>query len=372
MRLLRRTIRLYSILSFCILLIGIPFFYVLLQFVVKEEVDEQLLVIKSQMLQRISQKTADVDMSQGNFMNHDIRIEPNIDLNTKVGDSFFTVDKYDSVVDETMSIRSLRTNAVINGRGYRITLTAPMVDHNDLIQIILLVQIVLLFLLFIGLWVINKSVSATYLLQKEFTENAAHEMQTPLAVFQSKLELLMQTSPLTDKQADLIGKMADAGQRMNKLNKALILLTRIQNQQFTDRETVDLGQVMSDMLVQYEDAITEKKLTVSVTKNHIVKAHTNKALMEILIGNLLSNAIRYNIAGGFINIRLNDRELTVENSGASSALNTVRLFQRFQKESTDNTSLGLGLEIIDKICTLNHYSLKYQYDAATHRFIVHW
>jgi signal transduction histidine kinase len=370
MRLIQRTIRLYSLLSFCVLAIGIPVFYVLLQTVVRQEVDEELLVNKSQLIQRLNRQGTDLDPSQYNFLDKDITIRLNQQVQAGDPDHFSAIARYDSVIDETIHMRLLKTTAIIHGNAYLITLTAPMVDHDDLIEIVLIVQVVLLALLFIGLWVINKNVSAAYLLQKEFTENAAHEMQTPLAVFQSKLELLMQTSPFNDTQAELIGKMADASQRLNKLNKALVLLMRIQNQQFADVEKIDVVNVIDHLLDQYSDAIIQKNLTVTFNKLSPVKIDSNKALMEILLGNLLSNAIRHNFEDGSIRIQLFEKEVIIENSGPAKALNAVKLFKRFQKDSINQNSLGLGLEIIDKICTLNHFTLKYHYADQKHIFVI--
>lgn len=370
MRLLQRTIRLYSVLSICVILIGIPFFYILLQSVVKEEVDEELIVNKALVVQRLEHMGKNPDLRAFNDIDHDMIVTADSGTGVSTADNFSTVSRYDSVIKETLLIRVLTTGVTTKAGSYRVTLMAPMVDHNDLIRIVLLVQVALLVLLFIGLWAINKNVSSAYLLQKEFTENAAHEMQTPLAVLQSKLELLMQTTPLTPVQASLIGKMADASQGMNKLNKALVMLTRIENHQFDDKEKVNPGEVLTAMLDRYEDIIAEKNIAIFVRQDAVVKLDANKTLIEILIGNLLSNAIRHNHNGGVINLSFVERELMIENSGVEKALNTVKLSQRFARESTDRSSLGLGLQIVDKICVLNNYSLKYKFTGHGHRFTI--
>jgi signal transduction histidine kinase len=370
MRLLQRTIRLYSILSFCVLVIGIPVFYFLLQAVVRQEVDEELLVNRSELVKRLNHIEKIQDISQLNFLDRNITIQPQPNLSKTSLDSYSTISRYDSAIHETVQFRVLKTSIDVHGSNYMVTLAVAMVDHNDLIEIVLIVQVVLLALLFGGLWIINKSISSAYLLQKEFTENAAHEMQTPLAVLQSKLELLMQTSPINNTQAALISKMADASHRMNKLNKALVLLTRIQNHQFNDEERIDWRNLIDKLIDDYEDVITQKNIKVSINEVSSIKTDTNRMLLEILLGNLLSNAIRHNIQDGFINIIVHEKELLIENSGQLKALNTINIFQRFQKDSSDENSLGLGLEIIDKICVLNHYSLKYLYNSNKHCFIL--
>jgi signal transduction histidine kinase len=92
--------------------------------------------------------------------------------------------------------------------------------------------------------------------------------------------------------------------------------------------------------------------------------------VEILLGNLLSNAIRHNLPGGSIEISLQakDKELTIRNTGRPSPLDTQKLFQRFQKESSDANSMGLGLEIVKKITHLNHFSIQYSFTSQLHTF----
>jgi len=369
MRLLQRTIRLYSVLSLAVLLIGVPVFYFLLRSVIREEVDEELIVGKSQVVDQLAHLAHDSDWKQIRSLDQQIFVGRH-PVTGKITDRFSTFRRYDTVIHETINIRRLDTYAQVNGKSYSISLTTPMVDHNDLIRTVMFVQAFLLVLLFVGIWIINKTVASTYLLQKEFTENAAHEMQTPLAVLQGQLELLMQAGTFTEAQTELIGKMADTSQRMNKLNKGLLLLVRISNNLYQGREKVDWSAALDTMLAQYEEAISQKNIRVSIEKPASMKTEINRTLMELLVGNLLSNAIRHNIVNGTLGIRLTERELVIDNSGPDKALNTVNLFQRFQKDSGDPASLGLGLEIVDRICTLQQYALRYQYHPGHHRFSV--
>jgi signal transduction histidine kinase len=124
------------------------------------------------------------------------------------------------------------------------------------------------------------------------------------------------------------------------------------------------------MLDEYEDVISQKHIVVTVEKSSTIKTYANKTLIEVLIGNLLSNAIRHNVDHGTIRIALNEKELVIENSGAPRALNAIDIVKRFHKASSDQRSLGLGLEIIDKICTLNRYALKYHYSEGMHSFAI--
>jgi signal transduction histidine kinase len=211
-----------------------------------------------------------------------------------------------------------------------------------------------------------------YASQKEFAENASHEMQSPLAVFQSKLELLMQTKPLNEEQAMLITDLANASKRMSRLNKSLILLTKIDNDQFLEKEVLSVRDILQKLVRQYEFQIEQKSIQCSFEDAKDITIEANKTLIEILLSNLLSNAIRHNIQDGFIKIILKEKELVIQNSGKLSSLDPQKLFQRFQNDSIDPGSIGLGLEIAKKICTLYHYSIQYLFSDQMHIFSVHF
>jgi len=209
-----------------------------------------------------------------------------------------------------------------------------------------------------------------YFSQKAFTENASHEMQSPLAVFQSKLELLMQTAPLTPEQARLINDLADAGRRMSRLNKSLVLLTKIENNQFSNVESISLQHIVAALMQQYEMQIKEKDLQVHFEHNGDVVVNADKALIEMLAGNLLANAIRHNFPGGKIRITLQNNSLLVCNSGVKTPLDNQKIFDRFVKGNTDSNGTGLGLSIASTICRICNYTLHYSYAGNMHCFSV--
>ncbi len=212
----------------------------------------------------------------------------------------------------------------------------------------------------------------SYLNQKEFTENAAHEMQTPVAVLQGKLELLMQTVPITEEQAQLIGELYDAGKRMAKLNKSLVLLTNIENSQFAEKETISVRQCVEKFILLYQAQIKEKQVVIENKMDEDVVLCANNALIEILISNLTGNAIRHNHIGGRIIIQLYKDSLSIQNTGRPTALNEDKIFQRFHKESTDANSTGLGLEMVRKVCNINHYTISYRFTDNMHGFTINF
>ncbi|TWF40538.1 signal transduction histidine kinase [Chitinophaga polysaccharea] len=204
-----------------------------------------------------------------------------------------------------------------------------------------------------------------YAAVKEFSENASHELQTPLAVIRSKIELLSETN-IDSVQAALIGDMQNAIEKLSHINRSLILLTKLENQEFKVSESIKFCRVAKDVMATYEDWITmrEIKLTSSLDKNIPLSIHP--ALAEMLISNLLSNAIRHNRDGGQINVLLTASELCISNTGLPPQIPTCELFQRFKKSNQSADSIGLGLAIVKQICEVNNYTVVYDYADGWH------
>lgn len=97
-----------------------------------------------------------------------------------------------------------------------------------------------------------------YVNMKEFTENAAHEMQTPIAVVLSKLELLLQDTNLKEEQEQSILQSTKALGQSSKLNKNLLLLAKIENNQFETTEESNLEEVTKKYLQFFDEFIKEK------------------------------------------------------------------------------------------------------------------
>lgn len=210
-----------------------------------------------------------------------------------------------------------------------------------------------------------------YAAVKEFSENASHELQTPLAVIRSKIELLSETN-IDSIQAALIGDMQNAIEKLSHINRSLILLTKLENQEFKATESLKFCRVTKDVMATYEDWIImrEIRLTTNLDKN--VPLNIHPALAEMLINNLLSNAIRHNRDGGQIDITLTHREFCISNTGLPPQSPTCELFQRFKKSNQSNDSIGLGLAIVKQICEVNGYAIDYTYAEGWHNIHVYF
>ncbi|MEZ0487632.1 type IX secretion system histidine kinase PorY [Fibrella aquatica] len=211
-----------------------------------------------------------------------------------------------------------------------------------------------------------------YQQQKQFIENASHEMQTPLAVIQTKIELLYQQPQLGQQQASLLHAVGGQTERLTRLNKALLLLSKIDNRQFTDRTRVVWADIVTNILPYFEEQAEKYSLTIHSAIEPGAHVHTNPVLADILLSNLLKNAFVHNVPNGQVNIRTEGRTLTVENTGEAPDIAPDLLFERFRKASRQKQTLGLGLAIVKSIVDVNGWQISYVYADGQHRVSVNY
>jgi signal transduction histidine kinase len=416
MKLLARTLRSYLIYSFTLLLITVPLYYFLVKRVLIHSVDRslraQLRAIRSNLTGSIS--TADLQV--WSRLDKDIRLEQAAGyfqdsirtayIKTRAGDN--DDDPY----------RQLAASIRVNGEYYTLTISTSLVENEDLLGTVVLVEALLLTGLMAGMLWINSSISRklwapfyetlstireyefnrhaairlpetdtseftdlnrslenllkknynSYLEQKEFTENASHEMQTPLAIFQTQLEVLMQTSPLTEEQAGLIHSLETNNKRLVRLNRSLLLLTKIENEEYQPTGPVNITELVKKFLLSYQYYIQEKGLHLTEAYESDITFRANKALIEILISNIISNAVKHNIPGGALRIQTAGATLTVKNAGDPQSLDPERIYQRFYKKGDETEGTGLGLAIVQRICKAGGFSIRYEYAGNLHAF----
>ncbi|MCC8423811.1 HAMP domain-containing sensor histidine kinase [Mucilaginibacter sp. UR6-11] len=200
---------------------------------------------------------------------------------------------------------------------------------------------------------------------KTFTENASHEMLTPIAVITSKLDTLIQDEKLKAEQFAQINDIYAATNKLSRLNQSLLLLVKIENDLIND--TADFN--LKNIILEKEHQLQELAQNKGIELIHILEDKeitANKYLIEILINNLFNNAIKHSEANGKLYIRLTTRELIFQNTG-ESALNGDEIFERFKKgHNSDGT--GLGLTIAKNICNQHGYHLSYHFKAPYHTF----
>jgi len=327
---------------------------------------------------------------------------------------FSNVSEYVKEENEQIQFRQLRTIIAVNGHNYEVIIREPQTETDDLIKLISIITCVIAVFFVILLFVINRlllqniwkpfqfiltqiqrfnlstqtgitvqqtditefealnnavlsmsgKVNQEYHSLKNFTENASHEMQTPLAILNARLDLLIQNENISEKEIGQLQEMYGAVSRLTRLNKSLLLLTKIENRQFSETESIQLDQIIEEKIIQFADLIKAKNITIEKDIQSL-ELKINHHLAEIVINNLLSNAIHHNHENGSITISLEREELMISNTGSSSIVDPEKVFERFQK-SGQSEGLGLGLAIVKQICDQYNFIIRYSQSDDLH------
>ncbi|MDO4164758.1 MAG: HAMP domain-containing sensor histidine kinase [Bacteroides sp.] len=216
----------------------------------------------------------------------------------------------------------------------------------------------------------NRSYRA-YEEQKQFIENASHELQTPLAIARGKVELLAESETLTEQQMKELDAIYTTLGRAVKLNKSLLLLSRIENGQYAETEDVSVDEVIDHLLPDLLDIYEHKQIRLSRQHGeHPFRIRCNHSLAQILLSNLIKNALLHNQDGGELHVVTTPRSLTIKNTG-DEPLDADKLFRRFYhsvKGKKDST--GLGLAIAQTIAKASSLRLTYEWREGMHCFLL--
>lgn len=328
-------------------------------------------------------------------------------------------EMFNPVQKETESVRQLIFNIHTNNRFYRITVNQSRTETEDMLQIIIMITIGMIFLLLMLNYFINRKlvtqllqpfyqtigrirnyetaksapleanptgieeidllnesinrmtqrISHDYASLRLFTENASHEMQTPLSVIKLKTEALLQKleNDLPSLQQVLV--IEDAANKLSRLHQSLLLLTRLENRQYALTEEVNMEALLQKKITEREELIGSLGLALTIDSSKtILQFHHH--LADILLGNLLSNILRHTPKGGKAHIQLNHQELKFTNTAQYGPLNEKKIFERFYKTEQSTESTGLGLAIVKEICVVAGFSLHYAYFDSKHSFTV--
>jgi hypothetical protein len=322
---------------------------------------------------------------------------------------------FDPSQNEMEAFRELTTFSKIKDQNYRITVRALIVESEDILIAVVISYLIVILLVFIFLFYLNKSrtrklwnpffknleqmklfsltsknpislmdsdilefselnteifaltdkVRSDYKILKQFTEDVSHELQTPLAVIQAKVDTIMNGEELNDLQFEQLASIQKDIHRLKQLNKRLGLLSKIENKQFKNVKSFNLTEVLRNRIENFSELFPTTILLESKENTILLM---NVQLAEILCDNLLSNALKYAAPNTPINVILEKQTLTVKNQGVRVILKPDQLFNRFYKESDEVKSTGLGLAIVKKICDLYGFSPSYSYENGEHGF----
>lgn len=212
----------------------------------------------------------------------------------------------------------------------------------------------------------------SYEQQKEFIGNASHELQTPLAIAISKLELLIEKENFTENQAEKIAEIMEIIERLVRLNKSLLLLTKIENKQFFDNQEIKVNDIVEKNIEDLSDIAEFKQVEIIFSENSELLVKADAALINIIVSNLLRNAIFHNIKSGKVEVKIDAKKLSVLNTGTDHSLSHEKIFMRFQKSEQHQSGSGLGLAIVKAIAELYDFSVSYEFKNGMHEFSVNF
>ena len=207
--------------------------------------------------------------------------------------------------------------------------------------------------------------------QKQFIGNASHELQTPLAICQNRLEMLLEDETLGEQQMSEIMKTYQTLEYLSKLNKSLLLLSKIDNHQFSEEKEVCLNEVLHRYMEDYQEVYAYRDITLTVEEEGELYWRMNETLAVVLITNLLKNSFVHNINKGSIRIVVSSSGIRFGNTASGSALDASRVFDRFYQGSKKKEgSTGLGLAIVDAVCRHSSLKIRYRFEEDMHWFEV--
>ena len=206
--------------------------------------------------------------------------------------------------------------------------------------------------------------------QRLFTGNAAHELQTPIAVCRSRLEMLAADPSLSEEQLEQIGAVMGTLDRLAGLNRTLLLLARIDNRGFPDSTETDAGAILRRLAEDYSEVYGHRSLKVDIREESPFHVEMNTALASVLWGNLLKNAFAHSPEMGHIEVKISSRGVSVANSATGGPLDPVVIFRRFYRGGGGEGSAGLGLALVESIGRLYGLSISYDFVEGRHIFSV--
>lgn len=415
-KLLHKTTRSFLIYAVVILLVSAPVFYYISQWLYVYETEEVLLMHKGEFVKESRKNFTEADIKLWNKYNRDVVIVPDMGV---TNDSIIGKMMFDETAQEIEPFYLIYAPVEINGKRYTYTEKINLLEMEGMVYSVALMFLFIIIILLISIiWLskrtsnklwqpfyntlnqihdfeidknktlqfpetdidefdrLNKSLlllieknREIYKNQREFVENAAHELQTPLALFQTKIDTLSQLG-LNEEQSNLVGSLSTDVSKLNRLNKNLLLLSKIDNEIYFEKNDILINDYINKHLDFFTEQAASKKLNIVTECTSELKIKGNPALTEVLINNLFLNAIRHNEKNGKVIIRILENELQFLNTGTKTLLNIDKLFNRFSKSNPSSQGNGLGLAIIKKIAALNQWEVQYNFENNLHIFSV--
>ncbi len=422
-KLLNKPFRAFTLYALVILACSIPVYYIVVNSIWMSELDEHNLIVKDQISNRLTKVNVEpVKLEQvlklWNVLQPGTTLTPDVLLTKK--DSLYTITRENQYVKgEIDRFRGLLTSVKINGKAYTLRVETNVEEADETIMAISMVTLFFFLILVTGFIFLNRRIAGNvwhpfydtleklrafdlssntslafnkssitefeelhkvlqkliennmtaFRQQKVFIENASHELQTPLAVLKSKTDLLLQDKDITTDQAEILNTIQSQLAKVTRINKNLLLLARIENSQFPERKRLNLPDILQENIALLADYIGDRKVTLLTPAGTPFFISCNKFLLETLINNLLTNAIKHSVIASDILIELRENTLYFFNAG-ENLLNKENLFKRFSISSSETTNSGLGLAIVKEITIYHEWHVDYSFRDGMHCFSV--
>ncbi|TDQ80188.1 sensor histidine kinase [Sphingobacterium yanglingense] len=423
--LLQKSLQQLTIFAFVVFALSVPSYFLLVDWIWLKELDENNHLIAERIENEFNEQNISDEKLEGSirFWNE---IQPVSQIKYTEQplskDSLYTITRentYATRKDVIDRFRGLKTNIKINNRDYVLIVETNVEETEETVAYIAMLTLVFFLILVAGFWFLSRRSSkklwqpfqdtlhklksfqlnsqkqidflptdttefvelnatldkllqhniTAYRNQKEFTENASHELQTPLAILKNQVDILLQSSDLTERQYHIAEEMNKALIRSARINKNLLLLAKIENNQFDQTELIPFDVLVHQIIDGLQEYFVSRNISLSTAIQAGIVVEGNRGLTEVMINNLVINAIRHTSAGGSITLTLSKSEFEVRNSGVQ-ALRTDLLFKRFSRMSTDSNGSGLGLSIVQEISRLHGWNASYRFENGEHIFLV--
>lgn len=425
MKLLNQSIKHLSISILAIITIWSIIFYINMVREIKDSIDEGLENYKRLIIQNAHKDPTILHKNyfdESFFTVEKINKSEALSMKDQYIDTILYMQDFNDPEPELEEVRMLITAFEFDEEYYELKVANAMVDREDMVRAFFLNTIWLYILLIVGILIINnivlkrlwkpfydllnqlknyrldrtKKLPEIHTKTKEFTDlqdalnilltdskkvfeqqklfigNASHELQTPLAISINKLELLLENKNLTDYQALELSEIYSITQRMIRLNKSLLLLSKIENKQFIENQIVEIHKIVQQSIEELEDFAAYKDISIRIKKTNALSVTSNPDLAYIIVSNLLKNAIFHNIEHGFVEVCITSNTLIITNTGKKAQLDNEKIFTQFYKSNTSIQGTGLGLAIVKAIADLYGYSISYYYKNELHYFEIHF
>lgn len=410
-RLIRKTSKTFLGISALLMLVSTVALYFYLRNLLRDEVEEELRSTEARIESSLVQNPEPFQLSPVVEIRKVSRLGREVLKDTII---------YDPSQDEMEEFRELSTFSSINGENYSITVRALVVESENILIAVVISYLVIILLVFLFLFYVNRSrnqklwtpffynleqmkrfslssdapielmdseilefselnteielltnkVRSDYRNLKQYTEDVSHEMQTPLAIIQAKIEnVINMEEPLDDQQFEQLTSIQRDIQRLSQMTKRLTLLTKIENNQFANVERLDITRLMAETV---QDFCEISSNAIKVDFKHPIVVDMDPYLASVLCYNLVSNAIKYNLAQHDIIVGSTVDDISISNAGNTPLKHPDNLYNRFYREADGVKATGLGLAIVKRICDHYGFGIDYRFSVDRHVFTIHF